>query len=156
MIIKQEKKGNVTIYYVDTDFDNNKMEKILNTILKRDQIKTIISENADVFTKEGKLLIRFRKNKLTKQYIDEFYDNVHKFALNTSSNRGNATGSKTRNNATNPRVMSNILGYFDKLSPNHKSTFKSKGIPLPKITVRETRFNVNHPDKFKKLIPLIK
>jgi chaperonin cofactor prefoldin len=28
--------------------------------------KTIIDEDADVYTKEGKLLIRFRKNKLNK------------------------------------------------------------------------------------------
>jgi hypothetical protein len=52
--------------------------------------------------------------------------------------------------------MTNILGYFDKLAPNQKVIFKERGQALPKITVRETRFNMDYPDKFKKLIPLIK
>jgi hypothetical protein len=154
MIIKTEKKGDVTIYYVDKDYDNS--DKILNKKLKRDQIKTIIDEDADVYTKEGKLLIRFRKNKFNKQNIDDFYNNVIKFAMNVSSNRGNATGSKAKTIYENDKVMSNILGYFDKLAPIHKRLFKDQGKPLPKITVRETRFLKDYPDKFKKIVPLIK
>ena len=34
--------------------------------------------------------------------------------------------------------------------------FKKKGKPLPKITVRETKFLLDYPDKFQKLLPLIK
>jgi hypothetical protein len=30
MIIKKEKKGEVTIYYVDKDYDNNKLQKVLH------------------------------------------------------------------------------------------------------------------------------
>jgi hypothetical protein len=52
--------------------------------------------------------------------------------------------------------MSNIIGYFDKLSPMHKFKLKKQGKPLPKITVRETRFLQENPEKFKKMIPLIK
>ena len=51
--------------------------------------------------------------------------------------------------------MSNILGYFDKLSPSQKVALKQQGIKLP-ITVRETRFNMDFPENFKKLVPLIK
>jgi hypothetical protein len=156
MIIKKEKKGEVTIYYVDKDYDNNKLQKVLNKKLKRDQIKSIINEDADVFTKEGKLLLRFRKNKLDKENIDEFYKNIIQFAMNKTSNRGSATGSKTKNVYSNPQVMTNILGYFDKLSPIHKKLFKTQGKPLPKITVRETRFVKDYPEKFKKLLPLVK
>ena len=157
MIIKKEKKGNVMIYYVDKDLDDAKMEKKLNTKLKRDQIKTIIDHDADVYNKEGKLLLRFRKDKLKKENIDAFYDNVIKYAVSTtSSTRGNATGSKTRINSENLRVMSNILGYYDKLAPNQKQIFKKQGKPLPKITVRPTRFNLVYPEKFQKLLPLIK
>jgi len=156
MILKTETKGDVTIYHVDKDYDNSKLDKILNTKLKREQIKTIIDENADVYTKEGKLLLRFRKNKLNNANVDAFYDNVIKFAMNTSSNRGSATGSKAKNIYENDKVMSNILGYFDKLSPIHKTLFKKQGKPLPKITARETRFLKDHPDKFQKTLPLIK
>jgi hypothetical protein len=155
MIIKKEKKGNITIYYVDKDYDDSKLSKVLNKKLKREQISTIIDEDADVYTKDGKLLIRFRKNKLKKENIKSFYDNVIKFALNKTSNRGSAFGSKSKNIYDNPKIMTNILGYFDKLSPIQKLLLKKQGKSIP-ITVRETRFNMDHPEKFKKLLPLVK
>jgi hypothetical protein len=156
MLIKKEKKGNVTIYYVDKDYDDDKMESKLNKKLKSEQIKLIIDDDADVFNKDGALLLRFRKNKLHKTNVDAFYDNVIDFALKKTQNRGNATGSKTKKNATNPHVMTNILGYFDKLAPSQKMAFKQRGLALPKITVRPTRFNLDYPEKFQKLLPLIK
>lgn len=156
MIEKKEKKGNVTIYYVKKDYDDDKLLKVLNKKLKRDNIKLIIDHDADVFDENGNLLLRFRKNKLNEDNIKDFYDNVISFALNTTKNRGSASGSKNKNIYNNPKVMSNILGYFDKLSPQHKFQYKQVGIPLPKITVRETRFLADYPDKFKKLLPLIR
>jgi len=156
MIEKKEKKGNVTIYYVKKDYDNSKLNKIMNKKLKRDDIKTIIDEDADVYTEEGKLLLRFRKNKLNNENVKDFYDNVIQFATNKTNNRGSASGSKSKNIYKNPKIMTNILGYFDKLSPQHKFKFKQNGKPLPKITVRETRFLQENPEKFKKLLPLIK
>jgi hypothetical protein len=156
MIIKKEKKGNVTVYYLDKEYDDNKMEKKLNTKIKREHISLIIKDDADVFNKEGHLLLRFRKNKLKKENTDAFYENVIHFAKNTSSNRGNTTGDKHGDVSTNKKIMSNILGYFDKLAPNQKLAYKTRGKHLPKITVRETRFNQDHPDNFKKLVPLIK
>ena len=157
MIEKKVKKGNLTIYYLKKDYDDDKLLKVLNKKIKRDAIKTIIDHDADVFCENGKLLLRFRKNKLNKDNIKDFYDNVISFALkNYSTNRGSASGSNKKNIRDNPKVMSNILGYFDKLSPSQKFNFKQNGIQLPKITVRETRFLSEHPDKFKKLVPLIR
>jgi hypothetical protein len=156
MIEKKEKKGNVTIYYVKKDYDDNKLSKIMNKKLKRSDIKTIIDEDADIYNEDGKLLARFRKNKLNKANTEQFYDNVINFALKSTSNRGSASGSKSKNVYDNPKIMSNIIGYFDKLSPQHKFMFKKMGKPLPKITVRETRFLQEYPEKFKKLVPLIK
>jgi len=156
MIEKKEQKGNVTIYYVKKDYDDDKLINVLNTKLKRENIKVIIDHDADVFTEDGKLLLRFRKNKLNENNVNDFYDNVISFALKTTCNRGSASGSKKKNIYNNPKIMSNIIGYFDKLSPQHKFKFKQLKIPLPKITVRETRFLSDYPDKFKKLVPLIK
>ena len=51
--------------------------------------------------------------------------------------------------------MTNILGYFDTFSPRQKFIIKQQGKKID-LTVRETRFNIDYPDKFKKLIPLIK
>jgi hypothetical protein len=155
MIIKQEKKGNVIIYYVDKDFEDDQLTNIMNTPLTRQQISHIIDHDADVYTAQGKLLLKFRKNKLNKQPVQLFYDNIIDFAKTPTNNRGSASGSKNKNVYNNPKIMTNIVGYFDKLSPKQKYNFKLKGIPLPKITVRETRFLQQHPDKFQQLIPLI-
>ena len=156
MIDKKEKKGNITIYYVKKDYADDKLSKVLNKKLKRSDIKTIIDDDADVYNEEGKLLIRFRKNKLTKDNIEDFYDNVIKFATLPTTNRGSASGSKNKNVRDNPKIMTNIIGYFDKLSPMQKFSFKNKGIKIPKLTVRETRFLIDYPENFKKLVPLIK
>jgi hypothetical protein len=156
MIDKKEKKGYVTIYYVEKDYDDSKLSKVLNKKLKRSDINDIINDDADVYTKEGKLLLRFRKNKLNKENIKEFYDNVINFATTPTSNRGSASGSKTKNVYDNPKIMSNIIGYFDKLSPIQKFKYKQQGKPLPKITARNTRFMTDYPEKYKKIIPLIK
>lgn len=156
MILEQKKKGSITEYIVEKDYDDNKLDKVLNHKLTSSQITTIINHDADVYTKEGKLLLRFRKDKLKKENTEAFYNNVIKFAENTTNNRGSASGSKKKNIYNNPKIKTNIIGYFDKLSPQHKFIFKKKGIPLPKITVRETRFLYDYPDKYKNLLPLIK
>ena len=97
MIDKKEKKGNITIYYVKKDYDDSKLDKVMNKKLKRDDIKDIIDEDADVFDLDtGKLLLRFRKNKLNHKNVEEFYDNVIDFAKNKTSNRGSASGSKSK------------------------------------------------------------
>jgi hypothetical protein len=156
MIDKKEKKGNITIYYVKKDYTDDKLSKVLNRKLNRNDIQIIIDNDADVYNEEGKLLIRFRKNKLNKNNIEDFYDNVIKFATLPTTNRGSASGSKNKNVRDNPKIMTNIIGYFDKLSPIQKFAFKNKGIKLPKLTVRETRFLIDYPEKFQKLLPLIK
>ena len=156
MIERKEKKGNITIYYVKKDYDDSKLEKVMDKKLKRTDIKDIIHDDADVYTEDGKLLLRFRKNKLNKKNVDDFYENVINFAVTPTSNRGSASGSKSKNIYDNPKIMTNIIGYFDKLSPRQKFMFKQKGKSLPKITVRETRFLQDYPEKYKNLIPLIK
>ena len=155
MIIDEKKNGNITIYTVDKDYDNNKLEHILNKKLKKDQIKNIIDTDADVYTKEGKLLLKFRKNKLNKDNLKSFYDNVINFANKTTSNRGSASGSKSKNVYNNSKIKTNILGYFDKFSPIQKMLLRKQGKKFT-ITARETRFNMDYPEKFKKLLPLIK
>lgn len=154
MIIKTETNGGVKIYTVEKDFDDAKMEKKLNKFLKPADISKIIDHDADVYTSEGKLLLRFRKSALSDKHINDFYDNIIAFAKNTTSNRGNATGSKKRNINNNPKVMSNIFGYFDRWAPAQKVIFRKLG-KKPEVSVRECRFNQDHPEKYKKTIPLI-
>jgi len=154
-IIKKEKKGNITIFTAEKDFDDEKMETKMNKLLKPKDIKTIIDYDADVYTNEGKLLLRFRKNVLDTQHIDAFYDNIIQFAKNVSALRGRSSGSKSETSFSDKKVMSNIFGYFDSWSPAQKIIFKARGI-TPSLTVRQCRFNMDNPEKYKKTIPLIK
>jgi len=126
----------------------------MNTFIKPHHIKKIIDHDADVYTEEGKLLLRFRKGALNARHIDTFYENIKDFAKNVSSNRGGASGSKKISLGTNPKVMSNIFGYFDKWSASQKAIFKKWG-KTPKVSVRECRFNQSYPEKYKQTIPLI-
>ena len=64
MIIKKEKKGDITIYYVKKDISDEKMATYKNKHVSPNQIKLIINDDADVYTEDNKLLLRFRKNKL--------------------------------------------------------------------------------------------
>jgi len=155
MIDKKEVKNGITVYTVSPEYDENKLEKKMNKFLKREDIKTIIDHDADVFTNDGKLLLRFRKKALSNKNVDDFYDNIIAFAKNVSSNRGSTTGSKKKNILENPKVMSNIFGFFDRWSPSHKVIFKRLG-KTPDVTVRECRFNQDYPENYKKTIPLIK
>lgn len=155
MLIKKEKKGNIMVYHVGKNMSNEKMATLANTYVKQSDIDIIIDDNADVYTEDGKLLLKFRKGVLKEANIKSFYNNVIKFASKTTSNRGSTSGSKKKNVWENPKIMTNILGYFDKFSPKQKFLIKQQGKKIP-LTVRETKFNADCPEKFKKLVPLIK
>jgi len=154
MTIKKEKKGDLTIYHVDKLITDDKMETFKNTYVKPSQIKLIINHDADVYTQDGKLLLRFRKDKLTTNKIDEFYDNVIDFAQTKTSNRGSTSGSNKKSVWYNPKIMTNIIGFFDTFSPKQKYLLKQQGKQI--LNVRECRFNMDNPEKFKKMLPLIK
>jgi hypothetical protein len=156
MIIKKEEKNGVTIYHVNKDISDEKCKTLLDNSVKPSQIHTILNDNADVYTEDGKLLLVFRKNKLPKEHIKEFYDNTIKFvSRKTSSNRGNASGSKVKKTGLNPKTMAHIIGYFDNLGIKQRYVAKKKGIKIS-LGVRETLFNMDYPEEFKKTIPLIK
>lgn len=155
MIIEKKKKGNITVYIVDKDYDDNKLDKVISKKIKKGQIKDIIDYDADVYTKDGKLLLKFRKNKLNKKYIDDFYDNIIDFAHSKTTTRATASGMKTSNLAKNPAVMTNIFGFFDIISPRQRFFLKQQGKTL-KMNARECKFNMDNPEKYKKTLPLIK
>lgn len=155
MIIDKKKKGNITVYIVDKDYDDDKLDKVISKKLKKGQIKDIIDYDADVYTKDGKLLLKFRKNKLNKKNIDDFYDNVIDFAHSKTTTRGTASGMKTSNLAKNTAVMTNIFGFFDIISPRQRFILKQQGKTL-KMNARECKFNMDNPEKYKKTLPLIK
>lgn len=153
MIIKKEKHGGVTVYHVDKDITDDKMDGLKNTFVKPSQIELVLKDDADVYTETGKLLLRFRKNKLKQDNITSFYDNVVDFAMNTSTNRGSTSGSQSKNIYDNPKIMTNIFGYFDRFSPSQKVKMTRANKKL--LGVRECRFNMDYPEKYQKTLPLI-
>jgi hypothetical protein len=154
MIIKKETVDGIMVYHVGKNWDDARMADRMNTYVEKSDIKDVIDDDADVYTEDGKLLLRFRKKVLPQEKTELFYDNVIDFAKHVSSNRGNATGSEKRNVRENPKVMSNIFGYFDRWSPSQKVIFRKARIK-PIVDVRECRFNRDYPEKYKKTIPLI-
>ena len=63
---------------VDKVISDKKMERLTNTFVTPSQINTIVNEDADVYTKEGKLLLKFRKKKLNADKINDFYNATFK------------------------------------------------------------------------------
>ena len=155
MIIKKDTINGILVYHVRKNYDDDKMNAKMNTFVDKSDIKDVIEEDVDIYTEEGKLLLRFRKKALSQEKSDVFYENIIDFAKIVSSNRGNATGSESRNVWDNPKIMSNIFGYFDRWSPSQKVIFRKTGIK-PEVDVRECRFNMDYPEKYKKTLPLIK
>ena len=161
MIVKHEKKGGIDVYYVKKNISDAGMDKYKHQFVTPSQIDLIINGDADVYTDDNRLLMKFRKDKLSKEKIDTFYENMIDFARTTSTNRRLTSGVRTKKHSNSDKkekdiaAMTNIVGYFDSLGPSQKMLLKKHGIKL-NPAVRETRFNMLYPDKFKKLIPLIR
>ena len=161
MIVKHERKGGIDVYHVKKNITDAGMEKYKHQFVTPSLIDIIINDNSDVYTDDNRLLLKFRKGKLSKDNIDTFYENMIDFARTTSTNRkltsGLRTKTKTRSKTDKKDLaaMTNIVGYFDSLGPSQKALLKRHGMKL-NPAVRETRFNMLYPDKFKKLIPLIR
>lgn len=148
-------EGSVSIYHLKKILTNEQCDSLANKKLVRSQIKYIIDHDADVYDEEtGNILLKFRKGVLPPSHVKDFYDNVIKFAKLKTNNRGSASGSKKKNVYENPKIMSNIFGYFDRLSPKQKYMFTRKN-KHPSLEVRECRFNQDFPEEYKKTIPLI-
>lgn len=158
MIVKHERKGGIDVYHVKKNITDAGMEKYKHQFVTPAIIDIILNDDADVYTDDGRLLLKFRKGKLSKDKIDTFYENMIDFARTTSTNRKLTSGLRTKTRSKKEKdlaAMTNIVGYFDSLGPSQKALLKRHSMKL-NPAVRETRFNMLYPDKFKKLIPLIR
>jgi len=132
------------------------MGQFKGKFMEEKDFPVVLKEDADVYTEDGELLLRFRKNVLSKQAIEDTYDALKDFMKKTTTDRGVASGSnKGLGTGQKKPVMSNILGYFDKWSISQKSTFKRSGIKYPG-PCRLTTFTAKYPEKWKRCLPLIK
>jgi hypothetical protein len=155
MILSKTIVKGITTYRVDKILTDTQMLSIQNTQILPKQIKLILDTDADVYTADDVLLLSYRTKKLHKDYIKAFYDATIKFAMTETSNRGSASGSKIKTVLDNPKIKSNIFGYFDTFAPKQKLLFKQNNIKNP-LKVRECRFNMDFPDNYKRTLPYIK
>jgi hypothetical protein len=154
-IIKKKKEANgIMVYTVKKDLTDEQTEKMNGKFCTDRSFKDLIDHDADVYTEEGDLLLKFRKNVLPQHNVNQAYDNLIEFANNVTAARGAASGSKIKDIRVNKKIKSNIYGYFDKWTIFQKHMFKTLNIKPPS-GVRVTRFTKDYPDKWEKIIPLI-
>ena len=97
MIIKKEYIDGILTYTLRKNITDEKMGLRMNRYVDKNDIDLFIKKDScDIFSEEGNLLIRFRKNVLTAKNTTKFYDNIIKFAHHTSSNRGSTSGAETK------------------------------------------------------------
>lgn len=131
--------------------------KLEGTKLPKGYFKKVIkNEDVDVYTDEGKLLLRFRKNVLPLKHVDKAYEGMIKHARTKTHTRGVTGGNmgQVKLVKNNVPIMSNIMGYFDTLDLGYKKIFKEAGMKKP--ICRETSFTGRMPEKWEMVKPLIK
>jgi len=155
-IIKVDRSKAVPVYTVRKILTDAQTTACKGKFMDESNYPVILKEDGDVYTEDGELLVRFRKNVLSKKAIDDAYEAMKVFVRNVTTNRGYASGSEKglATGQKNP-VRSNIMGYFDKWSISQRSTFKRSGIKAPG-KCRYCTFNVKFPKDWEKIVPLIK
>jgi hypothetical protein len=155
-IVSIDKSKKVPVYTVKKILTNEETNAFKGKFIENKHYPVVLKEDADVYTEEGELLLRFRKDVLSKKAIDDAYEAMKDFMKRTTTDRGIASGSdRGLTTGHQTAVRSNILGYFDKWSISQRATFKQSGIKFPG-TCRLTTFNVKYPEKWKQVVPLIK
>lgn len=154
-VIEKNTTGSVPVYTVKKILTDEETDQCLATFIEEKQYPVVLRKDADVYTEDGKLLLRFRKNVLSREKLEEAYEAMKKFLTRETTDRGVASGSDSGlGTGQKNKVMSNILGYFDKWSISQKATFKRYGVKSPG-PCRLCVFNVQNPEKWKKIVPVI-
>lgn len=153
---KKRSKGvkKIIVKKILSDEETHKLE---GTRLPKGYFKKVIkNEDVDVYTDEGKLLLRFRKCVLPMKHVNAAYEGMIKHARQKTHTRGVTGGDmgKIKVVENNVPIMSNIMGYFDTLDLGYKKIFKDAGMRKP--ICRETSFTGRMPEKWNMVKPLIK
>jgi hypothetical protein len=155
-VVSIDKSKKVPVYTVRKLLTDEETVAQKGKFVTDDMYPVVLKEDADVYTEDGKLLLRFRKSVLSQNAIDGAYDGLKEFMKRVTTDRGMASGSeKGLQTGQKKPVMSNIIGYFDKWSISQKSTFKRSGIRYPG-PCRLCTFNVKWPERWRKVVPLVK
>jgi hypothetical protein len=145
----------IQVLHVQKLLTDSETEALKGKFLDVQHAPTVLTDDADVYGPDGRLLLKFRKKVFTPTEINNMYNAIKDFAKNTTTNRGIATASVpgTKTGQKVP-VASNIMGYFDSWSVSQRAKFKREGIQPP-APCRECRFNKSYPEQWAKCIPMI-
>ena len=155
-VVSVDKSEKVPVYTVRKILSDAETDLLKGKFLEDKHFKVVLFDDADIVSEDGDLLIRFRKNVLTDKHVDDAYDALKGFINKKTTDRGTASGSeKGLDTGQKIPVMSNIIGFFDKWSISQRATFKHSGIKKPG-PCRLCAFNAKYPEKWKKVVPLIK
>jgi len=127
---------------------------------------TIFDSDVDIYTDEGEILLKFRKNVLPEKDCVLLYNNF-KGAAKLGATRPNASGipkegkykyitsksSGKKLQVLTTKSRSGIVGFYDTISNFGK--VRSKNLNS-KINCRETAFTSKHFEKFQECLPIIK
>lgn len=133
-----------------------KWDELLGVKLDEGSYDELLSEDADVYTPEGALLLRLRKKCIPADLASAAFPILEKIKQKTN-NRGYASGkiymtnekvvtksgrvSNSHGVAKGGEVMSSVIGFYDR---------------YPRIPYcRQTAFNANEPEKFAKVLPFL-
>ncbi len=165
----------VKTYYVDKIMTDSEIENSEGEHFDESHYKLILDHDADVYTKEGKLLLKLRKNVIPDSVIKPALESLRDAAKKKHENRGASAGVLDRNKmanyigellnpgkfrtkfkssvtgiesnqATSNLSPSNIIGFFDKPDRN----LKGKGAPC-----RLTAFNRDYPELWDNTQPFL-
>ena len=165
----------VRTIYVSKKMSDKKIADKEGEYFDEKHFDVIVDEDADVYTDDGKLLLKLRKKVIPKSYTDMALESYRDAAKKTHENRGAAAGELDRNKmnnyigkfvdegkfrtkfysntsgklskqATSNLSPSNIIGFYDKPDRN----LLGKGPPC-----RLTAFNRDYPHLFVNSIPFI-
>lgn len=115
-----------------------------------DSFPIIVKQDADVFTEEGKILLRFRKNMIATKLINDAYAALGKHLDCLSDARTDSSGGKNIN------AKSNIIGFFDKHSISLVAKARREKTTLPDCKKpRLTAFSRDKPTNYAKTFPFI-
>lgn len=163
----------ITVSKIMSDADIESKE---GEYFDQDHYNLILDEDADVYTDTGKLLLKLRKNIISKKLTNDALLAYRDAAKKTHENRGAAAGVLDRNKmnkyigefvnagkfrtkfisntsgieskqATSNLSPSNIAGFFDRPDRN----LLGKGPPC-----RLTAFNRDYPDLYDKSLPFLR
>jgi hypothetical protein len=153
---------------VKQKFTDEEMKKKEGQYFDESCCKKIYNENVDIYTEEGELLLKFRKNVLNADDCNKLFDS--KGAAQTTIRPG-ASGIKKGSpkyirvksqssgkilciQSSKNRVKSGIMGFYDTIS--NFGYHHNKEINKTNVKCRLTAFTSRNMDKYKTCLPIFK